>query len=508
MQVKSFIVIVYLAFFSSIHSQAGENEKSSESNPATEVPMTVSVDYDAATRPLDKGRVLNGSQGGYEAMADLNWFPKALPKLKQIGFQMIRLDHLFSDKFYKVVSRDKEGRIACDFSRLDRVILKICEAGMKPLMCLSYCPDILLEPGKDDASHPTNLGDWKEIVGQMVAHYAQHGQTGLYWEVWNEPDAKYFYAGTQKHYLELYLASADAVKKADPTARIGGAADANFLSGTSQIVPLLDYVKANPKTPFDFMSYHWYGGCTRDGKPPYDLEWESDKAVALFRSRGLQTPEIFIDEWNTSYVMDAGAGADSDTNRTAPGLAARIFNAFEHPEITKIFYFAPLEGYRPKRLMNGDLGLLTVDYHKKAAYNVFDMVHRLGDNRLKTMVVGPKLPGHPTHAMATSNKAGDEITVLLWNYSDTPFLVDLSIDHLPWKDQEKIKLTKYLIDADHANYFNYYQSKDPTKGNDTHEDLTPTECRAVAPSEILKSQHKLSPFSVVELVFRKSSAKD
>jgi len=65
------------------------------------------------------------------------------------------------------------------------------------------------------------------------------------------------------------------------------------------------------------------------------------------KARGLTGREIFIDEWNTSYVMDAGPGADSDTNRTAAGVAARIYNALEHPEITKIFYFAPLEGYIP-----------------------------------------------------------------------------------------------------------------------------------------------------------------
>jgi len=111
-------------------------------------------------------------------------------------------------------------------------------------------------------------------------HYRGLGHGGLYWEVWNEPDAKYFYGGSQKQYLELYLATVEAVRAADPSAKVGGAADANYQPATAQIGPLLDYVKAHPATPFDFMSYHWYGGCTRDEKPPYDLEWAIEQAAA------------------------------------------------------------------------------------------------------------------------------------------------------------------------------------------------------------------------------------
>jgi len=55
--------------------------------------MRVAADYDAATGPLDKSRVLNGSQGGYEAMVNRNWFPGSMPKLKAIGLRMIRLVH-------------------------------------------------------------------------------------------------------------------------------------------------------------------------------------------------------------------------------------------------------------------------------------------------------------------------------------------------------------------------------------------------------------------------------
>ena len=41
-----------------------------------------------------------------------------------------------------------------------------------------------------------------------------------YWEVWNEPNG--YWKGTMEEYFKLYDYSAAAVKKAVPTARIGG----------------------------------------------------------------------------------------------------------------------------------------------------------------------------------------------------------------------------------------------------------------------------------------------
>src|SRR5207245_9286914 len=47
------------------------------------------------------------------------------------------------------------------------------------------------------------------------------GGGGWYWEVWNEPDAGYW-RGTPEEYLKLYDYAAAGVKRALPTAKIGG----------------------------------------------------------------------------------------------------------------------------------------------------------------------------------------------------------------------------------------------------------------------------------------------
>ena len=56
------------------------------------------------------------------------------------------------------------------------------------------------------------------------------GSTGWCWEVWNEPDIARFFKGSSRQYLELYVKTAEGVKAADPTAKVGGAADASLRS--------------------------------------------------------------------------------------------------------------------------------------------------------------------------------------------------------------------------------------------------------------------------------------
>ncbi len=65
---------------------------------------------------------------------------------------------------------------------------------------------------------PSSLTDWSTLVQSTVAHYKSLGYTGLNWEVWNEPDGNFWQSG-QQSFDNLYAASAQAVKAADPPRR-------------------------------------------------------------------------------------------------------------------------------------------------------------------------------------------------------------------------------------------------------------------------------------------------
>src|ERR1035437_7126393 len=74
---------------------------------------------------------------------------------------------------------------------------------------------------------PKDYAKWAELANQWVKHaVAKYGRAEVeswYWEVWNEPDIAYWH-GTPEEYDQLYDFTADAVKRALPTAKIGGPA--------------------------------------------------------------------------------------------------------------------------------------------------------------------------------------------------------------------------------------------------------------------------------------------
>ncbi len=423
--------------------------------PEPLLPLTVAVDAAREEGAFEKQRSLNVATGGYAPMANVNWFPGTYGQLTAIGIDMVRVDHLTDEAFYSVVWRDASGDLNFDFSRLDRVIVPILQHGMEPLMCISYKPEAL-EPRDQSKVPPANLDEWAYVVRTFVEHYRDLGYTGLTWEIWNEPDIDFFFQGSPEQYVELYAVTARAVREIDPTARIGGAADSSITSPGGKLRPLLAYVRAHPEVPLDFVSYHDYSDPDGDGLPPYTLSWSIDQVEALMAEVGLAPRDILVTEWNLTPNMTVGAGAATDTHVGASALAVKLHDLQAHPSIRRAFYFAPIEGYVPREIFSGDLGLLTVNGHRKAAYNLFEMISLLGDRRLAVTVEGENTEAHHSYALATRAASG-QVAALIWNYWEQERTVDLSVANLATlSGGEDWRVARYLIDATHANYYHDY----------------------------------------------------
>ncbi|MGC9350188.1 MAG: GH39 family glycosyl hydrolase, partial [Anaerolineae bacterium] len=274
--------------------------------------LTVDVNAAKEQGAFDKARFLNGSIGGYAPLSNYNWLPGAYDELTTIGMEMVRLDHIVDDAFYQVVWRSSSG-LEFDFSRLNRVVVPLVEAGMTPLMCLSYKPDALAPEGASSLP-PADMDEWAEVVAGFVAHFQRMGYTGLHWEVWNEPDQAFFFQGGPEAYIELYVTTARAVKEVDPTARVGGAADSSVTSPHGKLQPLLDYISQHPDVPLDFVSYHDYSDPDGDGLPPFDLGWNVETIEGMISEAGLAPLDILVTEWNLTPSLTTGAGAPTDTN--------------------------------------------------------------------------------------------------------------------------------------------------------------------------------------------------
>jgi xylan 1,4-beta-xylosidase len=141
-----------------------------------------------------------------------------------------------------VYTEDASGKPRYDWTLVDRIFDTYVERKMKPLVQIGFMPEALSvkpqpyrhhwKPGDKYsdiftgwAHPPKDYAKWAELVYQWTRHCVQkYGQAEVeswLWEVWNEPDGGYW-QGTPEEFHKLYDFAADAVKRALPTARVGG----------------------------------------------------------------------------------------------------------------------------------------------------------------------------------------------------------------------------------------------------------------------------------------------
>ena len=185
-------------------------------------------------------------------------------------------------------TEDERGQPVYDWTVVDSIFDTYIDRGMKPLAQIGFMPKALSaqpepyrhhwKPGADYrdiflgwAYPPRDYEKWAELVYRWVTHsverYGKAEVESWYWELWNEPDIGYW-RGTTEEYIKLYDYTADAVKRALPTAKIGGPettgpgseSAAEFLTTfLDHIVEGKNYVTGETGAPLDFITFHAKG---------------------------------------------------------------------------------------------------------------------------------------------------------------------------------------------------------------------------------------------------------
>jgi xylan 1,4-beta-xylosidase len=185
-------------------------------------------------------------------------------------------------------TEDSSGKPVYDWTITDRIMDTYLQAGAKPFVEIGFMPKALSshpepytpvwKPGGSGAEYaigwaypPKDYAKWGELVHQWVKHAVEkYGRSEVetwYWEVWNEPDISYWH-GTPEEYDRLYDYAADGLKRALPTARIGGPASTGPTvdHGSAFLRQFLEHC-ANGKNavtgavgaPLDFVTFHAKG---------------------------------------------------------------------------------------------------------------------------------------------------------------------------------------------------------------------------------------------------------
>ncbi|HHY85624.1 MAG TPA: beta-xylosidase [Verrucomicrobia bacterium] len=398
-------------------------------------------------------------------------------------------------------NEDANGNPIYNWTILDRIFDSYLERGVRPYAQIGFMPKALStrpEPYRHDwrpgfnynriytgwAYPPKDYRKWSDLVYEWVKHCVErYGRAEVetwYWETWNEPNIGYW-RGTFEEFLKLHDYAIDGVRRALPTARVGGPDVAgsggdftrrfieHCLRGTN-------YATGRIGTPLDFVSFH------AKGAPIYTNNHVRMGMHNQLRdiNAGFRIIASFPELKNTPIVI-----GESDPEGCAacqgPQLAYRngtMYSSYTAASFARKHDLADRHGVNFEGALTWAFTFEDQPYFagfRQVAscglalpvLNVFRMYSQMSGRRVAAESSGAVslddilrsgVRGQPdVGALAAMDAQARKMTVMVWHYHDDDIPgpdadVELALSGLP-ADVPEAKLTHYRIDEAHSNAY-------------------------------------------------------
>ena len=404
-----------------------------------------------------------------------------------------------------IYTEDAKGNPIYNYHIVDSIFDTYIKRGMKPLAQIGFMPEALSthpEPYKHDwkpglpysriitgwAYPPKDYNKWRDLVYNWVKHcvnrYGQKEVESWYWEVWNEPDGAYW-KGTVQEFYKLYDYAADGVKRALPTARVGGADatggamkyQANFIKHCLRDT---NYATGKIGSPLDVVLFHAKGSPkVVNGVVVMNVKQQLQNINNHFKNirsfPELKNIPVIIGESDPEGCAACGMATNPEnsyrngtmySSYTAAAFARKYelmdeYNMNLLGAVSWSFEFEDQPWFAGFR----DLATNGVD---KPVLNVFRMYGMMKGNRVKAecnrmyslkMVLDSSVRGTQTDIGTLASADTHTAAVMVWNYHDEdkqssgePIVVN--IHNIP---SAKATVTQYRIDDQHSNSYEVWK---------------------------------------------------
>lgn len=397
-----------------------------------------------------------------------DWQEQLRQVKKECGFEYIRMHGLLTDDM-GVYFEDKNGNPIYNWQYIDQLYDFLLSIDVKPFVELSFMPKALASSDKTcfwwkgNVTPPKSHEKWYDFIKALTQHFTErYGEEEVktwYFEVWNEPNLKYFFTGSMEEYFILYDYSVKAIKSVSSDYRVGGPATA----GNAWVTEIIDYCKKN-NCPIDFVSTHDYAvtkGLVDDNgfTPRYLIK--NPKAITKnvmgsynkIKKSAMPNLELHYTEWSTSPSSEDNV---HDAYHSAAFILDKIKGTENYANSMSYWVFTDIfeeMGIRPTPF-HGGFGLMNYQGIKKPAYFAYNYLNQLGET---------ELANSDSASWVCKSKDGN-IQILCWDFTIThpgdsvPNQVFYKRD-LPAKNIGKVKLNltnvpagKYSIEVSKTGY--------------------------------------------------------
>ena len=486
---------------------------SAQTAPAP-APFPVSIQVDAAKssgplRPI--WRFFGADEPNYATMKDGR---KLLTQLGQLGKPQVyfRTHNLLTTGdgtpalkwgSTNAYTEDASGNPVYDWTIVDRIFDTYLARGIKPYVQIGFMPQALStqpEPYQHEwrpgmhyteiftgwAYPPKDYKKWEELCYQWVKHcvekYGRAEVESWYWETWNEANIGYW-KGTPEEFRKTHDFAITGVKRALPTARVGGPDTAgsggewmhdfieHCLRGTS-------HATGQKGTPLDFIAFHAKGNPTfTDGHIRMGIA-----AQLATIDRGFQIVASYPETKNTPIVIGE---SDPEGCAACQGPMFSYRNGTVYSSYTAAS-FARKHDLADKHGVNFEGALTWAFTFEDQPYfagfrqlastglplpvlNVFRMMGRMEGDRLAAassaqipleVIVKDGVRAAPDVGVLAA-RSGHRATVMVWHYHDDDVAgpaaaITLTVDGLP-AGVSQAQVTHHRVDEFHSNAYAEWQ---------------------------------------------------
>ena len=297
----------------------------------------VAVDAEVSDPFAGKKRfgIASGGLVQWDTDAELK---RELDDVQSLGATWIRFNIDWAD-----IQHEKDGPL--EFARYDRVVNEARARGLRVLGIFLFTPCWASAAPKNDAGGcsefaypPLDNGAFAVFVKAAVTHFRLLGVSA--WEVWNEPNVKYFWKPTPnaEAFAAMLRAAYQAIHEADPDATVvsGGLSpavteDGGNIAPKEYLAQL--YADAGIQGHFDALGYHPYDyPSTPDGTEAWNA-WRHMVEPGGIRDQmmahGDEAKKIWATEFGVPTYPADGGRPDGSVLMSEGEQAAIVTRAYD-----------------------------------------------------------------------------------------------------------------------------------------------------------------------------------
>jgi xylan 1,4-beta-xylosidase len=363
-----------------------------------------------------------------------------------------------------IYTEDAAGKPVYDYRVVDAIIDTYLARGIRPYLQIGFMPEALStappgtpyqhlwRPGFDYkliatgwTYPPKSYEKWGELVYQWTRHnvdrYGREEVEKWYFEVWNEANINFYWQGTPEEFYKLHDFAIAAVRRALPTARVGGPDSAgpggSFMDGfLKHVTSGTNYATGETGTPTDFLAFHSKGrptfvdGHVRMGIATHlkEVNGGFDKVLSV---PALARKPVVIGESDPEGCAACPGPQNAYRNGT-------MYSSYTAVSFARIWELAEKRGVNLEGVLSWSFEFenqpwfagfrqLATNGVNLPVLNVFRMFAQLGDQKLAATssaqlplatVMAEGVRGEPDVGVLATRDAKGRVAVLLWHYHD------------------------------------------------------------------------------------------